>query len=62
VKQEPGIEQEGTAVAEARERRATDFERVEMLAVALDAFAQPVPDYEPRLPPRIIALIRPAKR
>ena len=61
MKQELGIEQEGKAVAEAGERRATDFERVEMLAVALDAFAQPVPDYEPRLPPRIVALIRPTK-
>ena len=32
---------------EVFKRRATDFDRVEMLAVALDAFARAVPDYEP---------------
>lgn len=42
----------------AFKNRATDLERVEMLAVALDAFVQPIPDYEPRLPRRILQLLQ----
>jgi len=45
----------------AHNRRATDLERVEMLAVALDAFARPIPDYEPRLPRRILQLLQCSK-
>ena len=39
-------------------RRATDFDRIEYLAIALDAFAQSVPDYQPRLPQRIVKLLQ----
>jgi len=46
------------AVNRAMARRATDFDRIEYLAIALDVFAQPVPDYEPRLPLRIVELLR----
>jgi hypothetical protein len=46
------------AVGRAMARRATDLDRIEYLALALDVFAQPVPAYEPRLPPRIVELLR----
>jgi len=40
------------------ERRATDLDRIEYLALVLNAFAQPVPNYEPHLPQRIAELLR----
>ena len=42
----------------ALERRATDLDRIEYLALVLNAFAQPVPDYEPRLSQRVVELLR----
>jgi len=45
------------AVDRVMARRATDLDRIEYLALALDLFAQPVPDYEPRLPPHIVELL-----
>jgi hypothetical protein len=39
-------------------RRASDLDRIEYLALALDAFAQPVPSYEARLPGNIVRLLR----
>jgi hypothetical protein len=39
-------------------RRATDLDRVEYLALVLNAFAQPVPDYEPHFAERIGELLR----
>jgi len=48
-------------VGKAFKRRATDLERVEMLTVALGAFVRPIPNYEPRLPPRILQLLQRVK-
>jgi len=42
----------------ALRRRATDLDRIEMLAVALGAFAHSIPDYEPVFPPRIALLLQ----
>jgi hypothetical protein len=42
----------------ALKKREIHFDRVELLANALYAFAQPVPDYEPVLPPRIARLLQ----
>jgi hypothetical protein len=51
-------EMERRKADEAFTRRATDLDRVEMLAVALDAFARPIPDYEPRLNERICEVLQ----
>ena len=42
----------------AFKRRAVDLDRIELLAVALHAFTQPVPNYEPRLDPRFVKILR----
>jgi hypothetical protein len=42
----------------AFKKRQINFDRVELLANALYAFAQPVPDYEPVLSPRIARLLQ----
>ncbi|MGH6725665.1 MAG: hypothetical protein ACREB8_03860 [Pseudolabrys sp.] len=39
-------------------RRATDFDRIQFLALALNAFAEPVLDYEPYLPLHIVKLLQ----
>jgi hypothetical protein len=39
-------------------RLALALDRIELLAVALHAFAQPVPNYEPRLDPRFVKILR----
>ena len=38
--------------------RELDLDRIELLANALYAFSQPVPDYEPVFPPRIVRLLQ----
>lgn len=38
-------------------RRALDLDRVELIALALKAFAEPVPSYEPRLDPRFVKVL-----
>jgi hypothetical protein len=43
---------------QAYKRRALDFDRIELLGVALQAFAQPVPNYEPRLDPRFVKVLQ----
>ena len=43
---------------QAFKRLALDLDRIELLAVALEAFAQPVPSYEPRLDPRFVKILR----
>ena len=42
---------------QAFKRRTLDLDRVELIAVALKAFAQPVPNYEPRLDPRFVKVL-----
>jgi hypothetical protein len=42
----------------AFKRRALDLDRIELLTVALHAFTQPVPNYEPRLDPRFVKILR----
>jgi hypothetical protein len=42
---------------ETFKRRALDLDRVELIALALKAFAQPVPTYEPRLDPRFVKVL-----
>ena len=42
---------------QAFRRRAPDLDRIELIAVALKVFAQPVPSYEPRLDPRFVKVL-----
>lgn len=43
---------------QAFKRLAQDLDRIESLTVALHAFTQPVPSYEPRLDPRFVKILR----
>lgn len=43
---------------QAFKRRALDLDRIELIAVALKAFAQPVRSYEPRLDPHFVKVLR----